>query len=121
MKWNTSYSGSEKPSKQRKYVLNAPLHLRNTFLGSHLSKDLRQKLKMRSIRARKGDKVKVLRGQHKGKTGTVDRIDTKRMKVFITGIDFTKKDGSKALYPVHPSKIMIQELQSDKRRLGEQK
>ena len=121
MKWNTSYTGSVKPSKQRNYVRNAPLHVRNTFLGSHLSKDLRQKLKIRALRVRKGDKIKVLRGQHKGKTGTVDRVDTKRMKVFITGIEFSKKDGSKSLYPVHPSKIMIQELHTDKRRLGEQK
>ncbi len=121
MKWNTVFSASVKPGKQRTYVRNAPLHVRNTFLGSHLSKDLRQKLKMRALRVRKGDKVKVMRGQHKGKTGTVDRVDTERKKVFITGIEFAKKDGSKALYPVHPSKLMIQELHSDKRRLGEQK
>ncbi len=121
MKWNTSFSGSVKPAKQRTYVREAPLHVRNTFLCSHLSKDLRNKLKMRALRVRKGDKVKVLRGQHKGKTGTVDRVDTKRMKVFINGVEFSKKDGSKAMYPVHPSKLLIQELQADKRRLGEQK
>jgi large subunit ribosomal protein L24 len=121
MKWNTTFSGSVKPGKQRKFVRNAPLHIKSTLLGSHLSKDLRQKLKKRSLRVRKGDKVKVLRGQHKGKTGTVDRVDTNRMKVFITGIEFPKKDGSKAMYPIHPSKLLIQELHADKRRLGEQK
>ena len=121
MKWNASFSGSVKPGKQRTYVRNAPLHIRSTLLGSHLSKDLRQKLKKRSLRVRKGDKVKVMRGQHKGKTGTIDRVDTKRMKVFITGIETIKKDGSKALYAIHPSQLLIQELQSDKRRLGEQK
>lgn len=118
MKWSTTFSGSVKPSKQRMYVRNAPLHIRSTLLGSHLSKDLRQKLKKRSLRVRKGDKVKVLRGQHKGKTGTVERVDTKRMKIFITGVEFSKKDGSKAMYPVHPSKLLIQELHADKRRLG---
>lgn len=118
MKWNTSFSGSVKPSKQRAYVREAPLHIRNTFLCSHLSKDLKNKLKTRSLRVRKGDKVKVMRGQHKGKTGTVDRVDTKRMKVFINGVEFNKKDGSKAMYPVHPSKLLIQELQADKRRLS---
>jgi len=122
MSWNTSWKASVKPRKQRSYLRNAPLHIKSTFLGSHLSKDLRQKLKTRSLRVRKGDKVKVMRGQHKGKTGTVDRVDVKRMKIFITGVDFTKKDGSKAFYPVHPSKLMIQELEgTDKRRLGEQK
>lgn len=123
MNWTTNWKASVKPSKQRKYVRNAPVHVRSTLLGSNLSKTLRQKLKTRSLRVRKGDKVKVMRGQHKGKMGTVDRVDTKRMKVFITGIEFTKKDGSKSLYPVHPSKIMIQEIEgTDKRRLqGESK
>ncbi len=122
MSWNTTWTGSVKPRKQRAYVRNAPLHVRNTLVCSHLSKELRQKLKHRSLRVRKGDKVKVLRGQYKGKNGTVDRIDTKRMKIYITGVEFNKKDGSKALYPVHPSKLLIQELEgTDKRRLGEQK
>ncbi len=124
MNWNTTWSGSKKPKKQRKYVDNAPLHTRNTFAASHLSKELRQKLKIRALRVRKGDKVKVARGQHKGKNGTVDRVNTKRMKVYITGVEFTKKDGSKALYPLHPSKLIIQDLEgTDKRRLskGEQK
>jgi len=125
MKWNTSWTGSKKPTKQRNYVRNAPLHIRNTLLGSHLSKDLRQKLKHRSLRVRKGDKVKVMRGQHKGKIGIVDRLNVKRMKVYITGVEFTKKDGSKAMYPIQPSNLLIQELQPDKRRLlqreGEQK
>ncbi len=125
MNWNTNWTGSRKPRKQRNYVRNAPLHVKTTLLGSHLSKELRLKLKQRSLRVRKGDKVKVMRGQHKGKTGTVDRINTKRMKVYITGVEFIKKDGSKAMYPIQPSNLMIQELQTDKRRLtqreGEQK
>lgn len=125
MNWNTNWTGSKKPTKQRNYVRNAPLHVRSTLLGSHLSKDLRLKLKQRSLRVRKGDKVKVMRGQHKGKIGTVDRLNTKRMKVYVTGVEFIKKDGSKAMYPIHPSNLMIQELQTDKRRLlqreGEQK
>jgi len=122
MNWSTTWKESKKPRKQRNYIRNAPLHVRNTLLCSHLNKDLRTKLKTRSLRVRKGDKVKVLRGQHKGKTGTVDRVDTTRKKIFITGIDLTKKDGSKALYPLNPSNLLIQELEGlDKRRTGEKK
>lgn len=122
MNWSKHWKASKKPSKQRNYVKNAPLHVRSKLLGSHVSKELRSKLKIRSLRVRRGDKVKVLRGQFRGKTGTVERVDTKRGKVFITGVDFVKKDGSKSLYPVHASKILIQDLEgSDKRRLGEKK
>ena len=69
---------------------------------------------------RKGDKVKVLRGQFKGRTGSVERVNPKEMKVFITGVDLVKKEGQKALYPIHPSKLLIQTIDtSDKRRLSE--
>ena len=122
MSWAASWNSSKKPTKQRNYVRDAPLHVRNSLVGSHLSKELRQKLKTRSLRVRRGDKVKVMRGQYKSKNGTVDRVDTSRMKIYITGIEITKKDGSKALYPIHPSNLIIQDLEgSDKRRLGEQK
>lgn len=118
MNWNTNWKRSKNPSKQRKYTRNAPSHVRTTLLGSHVSKELRQTVKHRSLRVRKGDKVKVLRGQHKGKTGTVDRVDTTRNKVYIGGIDIPKKDGSKTLVPIHPSNVTIQELEGkDKRRL----
>ena len=119
MNWSSSWKASKKPSKQRKYVHNAPLHIRTGLPTSHLSKELRASLKKRSLRVRRGDKVKVLRGQFKGRTGTVERVDTRRMKIFITGLEFVKKEGRKVLYPVHPSKLLIQILDTnDKRRLG---
>ena len=44
-----------------------------------------------------------------------------RQKIFITGIEFNKKDGSKALYPIHPSNLLIQDLATDKRRTDKKK
>lgn len=117
--WTSHWNASKKPRKQRNYVRNAPLHVRGNLASSHLSKELRAKHKTRSMRVRKGDKVKVLRGQHKGKTGTVDRVDTKRAKAFITGIEIVKKDGSKAMYPINSTNLLITELQQDKKRIGE--
>ncbi|MBS3125541.1 50S ribosomal protein L24 [Candidatus Woesearchaeota archaeon] len=120
--WSSDWKASKKPSKQRKYVYNAPLHVRSTLPTSHLSKELKVSLKRRSLRVRKGDKVKVLRGQFKGRTGTVERVDTHEMHIFITGIEIVKKEGRKALYPIHPSKLLIQTIDTnDKRRLGGQK
>ena len=45
------------------------------------------------------------------------RIDTKNKKVFINGVDSTKKDGSKTFMPTHPSNLLIQEIKQDKRRI----
>jgi len=122
MKWNKSWKSSIRPRKQRGFVRNAPLHVKSKLMGSHLSKELKEKNKFRSLRVKKGDKVKILRGQFKGKIGAVERVDTKNQKVFITGIEILKKDGSKSLYPLHHSNLVIIELNaSDKFRLGEKK
>ena len=52
----------------------------------------------------------------KGKTGKVDKIDAKRERVYIQGVELAKKDGGKMLYPLHPSNIMITELFLDDKR-----
>jgi ribosomal protein uL24 len=63
-----------------------------------------------------------MRGSFRNKTGKVDRINVKKQKVYITGIEFTKRDGSKAMHPIHPSNILIQEPDTtDKRRFAEKK
>jgi large subunit ribosomal protein L24 len=117
-KFSRSWNKSKQTRKQRKYRFNAPLNIKSKFMGCHLSKELRGKYKKRSVAVRKGDSIKVLRGQFKGKTGKIDRADVKKSKVYITGIEITKKDGTKALYPIHPSNLIINELNlEDKKRI----
>ena len=110
LKWSKHWNASKRPSKQRKYRYNAPLHVQHTFLAAHLSPELRKKYTTRSFTLRKGDKVKILRGQHKKKTGKVSRILIKSQKIYIEGIELSKKDGSKVLIPLDPSNLMITEL-----------
>ncbi len=122
MNWNPSWKGSVQPRKQRAAVRNAPLHAQGAFIAGHLSKELRQKHKRRSIRLKVGDKVQVMRGSFRNKSGKIERINVQQQKVYITGIELIKRDGSKAMYPMHPSNLLIQELDlADKRRLGEVK
>ena len=66
---STKWKGSTQPRKQRKYLHNLPDHLVSTQLHVHLNKPLREKHGIRAIRVRAGDKVKVVRGTHKGKEG----------------------------------------------------
>ena len=110
VKWSKGWNASKRPNKQRKFIANAPLHVQHSFLGAHLSPELRKKYTQRSMALRKGDKVKILVGQYKKKTGKVNKILLKNQKVYIEGIEITKKDGSKAFVPVHPSNLMITEL-----------
>ena len=114
--FSTHWISSTQPRKQRKYRHNAPLHVRGHFLHVHLSPELRTKHSTRAIRVRVGDEVKVLRGQFAGKTGKVERIDVTYTRVFVAGVENTKRDGGKKSYPMQPSKLMLTKLAEDKRR-----
>ncbi|NQU98363.1 50S ribosomal protein L24 [Candidatus Woesearchaeota archaeon] len=107
---------SKQPRKQRKYVAKAPLHIKGKLLGVHLSKELKKKHGKRSIRLRVGDKVKLLRGSHKGEEQKVERINIKNQKVYLEKIEFTKKDGSKSTRPFHPSNMVITSLNTDDKK-----
>jgi large subunit ribosomal protein L24 len=113
----TSWKNSVQRRKQRKYTYNAPAHIKGKFLAAHLSKQLHEKYGTRSVRVRKGDKVRILRGNSKGKEGKVERVDVEKTQIYISGIDAAKMDGSKAPVTLHPSSVMIIELDlSDKKR-----
>ena len=117
-KFSKTWNKSVQPRKQRKYRANAPLHLKCKFLNSHLSQELIKKYGKRSLRVRVGDKVKVSRGKHKGREEKVERINVKRIKVYIAKVEFTKKDGSKTTAPINPSNLIITELNTeDKKRM----
>lgn len=125
MSFSTSFKSSTKPGKQRSYIHNAPLHIRGALFGCHLSKELRSKLGTRALRVRTGDKVVVLTGQFRKKAGKVERVDTRRIRVYVSGIELSRMDGRKVPYPLRPSSLIITELADEKRRLpvkaGEQK
>jgi len=116
-KFSTSWKKSTHARKQRKYRANAPLHVKQRFVHVHLSPELRKKYGLRNVQLHKNDKVKVLRGQFRKKDGKVSRIDLKDEKVFITGMEYIKKDGNKVPVRFHPTNLMIVELDlSDKKR-----
>lgn len=112
-----SWMSSVKPGKQRKWLIHAPLHKRNTFMSAMLSKQLREKLHTRNVPVRKGDKVKILRGQFTDKIGAVTSVDTKEYRVYIESVETVRKNGAKVPYAIHPSKVMIIEMHEDKKRL----
>ncbi|NLL11265.1 MAG: 50S ribosomal protein L24 [Methanomicrobiales archaeon] len=111
---------SSQPRKQRKARYNAPHHMRGSLLHAPLSRELRERYKRRSIRVIKGDKVKVLRGEHTGTEGRVDNVNTKSLKIVIDGVSVKKADGSEVPRPVDPSNVVIIELNLED-KLREQK
>ncbi|BFI73224.1 LSU ribosomal protein L26e (L24p) [Nanoarchaeota archaeon] len=116
--WSPSWNSSKKPKKQRKYIINAPLHIRGKIISSMLSKDIKNIININSLPLRVGDYVKVLRGKYRNVEGFVVYIDRKRYKIYIDNVKFTNKRGKEVYRPIHYSKVMILRLNlKDKKRL----
>lgn len=122
-KFSTSWKSSTQPRKQRKYRYNAPLHVRQKLMHVHLSSELRKKYGTRAVQVRKGDKVKVMRGKFKKQEGKVERVNLKREQVYVAGLEYTKKNGTKVQVGFNPSNLMITVVDTnDKRRkVGKEK
>ena len=104
---------SKQPRKQRKFRYQAPLHLRHKMMGVTLSLELREQYNRRSLPVRSGDTVKILRGDFKDHEGKVEKVDLKNYRLMIEGVSVQKPDGNQAYHPVHPSNVMIVDLDLD--------
>ncbi|WP_309493564.1 50S ribosomal protein L24 [Candidatus Hecatella orcuttiae] len=101
---------SAKPSKQRKAMWTAPLHKRRKLMSAHLSLSLMEKYGKRALPLRKGDTVKILRGDYKGMEGKVTKVDLKRLRVTVDGVTKEKADGTTVHVPIAPSNLLITKL-----------
>ena len=100
----------KQPRKQRKFMYNAPHHIKRKMIASHLAEDLMLKYKVRNIPVVRGDTVKIMRGNFRGETGKVRKVDVLKQKLEIEGITITKADGKAVSYPIHASNVLITKL-----------
>ncbi len=117
VKFSTHWKSSARPGKQRKYRYNAPLHVKQKLVHAHLNKPLVEKYGLRSAQVRVGDKVKIMRGSFARRETKVERVLLRLERVLLVGIDRVKKDGNRVKIPIHPSNLMIVDLDlGDKKR-----
>jgi len=101
------------PAKQRKALFQAPNHRRHKLFAAKLSPNLRSTHGIRAFPVRTGDTVRIMRGDHEGFEGKVSRIDLMKYRVYVEGLTREKVDGTTIFVPVHPSKVMITNLNLD--------
>src|SRR3989338_2993685 len=77
--FSIKWISSRQPRKQRKYRYNAPMHVRQRLVSAHLEKALRKEYNKRTLTVRKGDEVKIMRGQFRGTRGKISKVDMKRL------------------------------------------
>lgn len=114
--WSNKWVSSKQPRKQRKYLHNAPMHVKQKLVSAHLTAVLRSRFERRSMAVRKGDEVVVMRGSSHGFKGKVERVDLKNSRIYIEGLNVKKVDGTEVLKPIVPSNVMITEAKMDDKR-----
>ncbi|MGD0729166.1 MAG: 50S ribosomal protein L24 [Candidatus Micrarchaeaceae archaeon] len=103
---------SGKPRKQRRFRFNAPMHVRQHFVHSHIDKSLKTKLniKTRSTQISKGDTVKIMSGSKKGTSGKVTRVNLRTGRVYIDGLVKKNSRGKEFSLSVNASNVYITDL-----------
>jgi large subunit ribosomal protein L24 len=101
---------TKSPGKNRKRRYNASNHKRNKFFHAKLIDDLRVEHGIRRIGIREGDHVMVIRGEFKEVEGKVSKVDRKKVRIFIEGVQIEKTGGSSFDYGIRPSDVMITKL-----------
>lgn len=107
---------SRQPRKQRLMLYTASKHVIRKFMSASLSNELRGKYNRRSFPVRRGDTVKVVRGDFKEITGNVVRVDYSKMRIYVEGVTRERVDGRRVLVSIHPSKVVITKLNLDDKR-----
>ena len=109
-----------KADTERTIRYQSKMHKKKDFLHVHVSKELKKKLKVtkRSLLVHKGDKVKIMRGFARDKTGKVADVDYNNTKVYVEGISKRTARGKEVLVALQPSNLMLIELETTKERVS---
>ncbi|HYC11403.1 MAG TPA: 50S ribosomal protein L24 [Nitrososphaerales archaeon] len=81
--------------------------------GSSLSKELRERYKRRSVTPRKGDSVRIVRGEFKDVEGKVTKVIPAKGRLNVEGVTREKQKGGTSLVPLHTSDVVITSLSMD--------
>ncbi len=119
----TKKPSSKSPRKQRRRITQSPLHAHKEMLRCRLDEMLREEYGVRSMVIRKGDLVRIMRGQFRDTEAKVTRVDYREIRVYVDAATTAKADGKEAPIPLHPSNLMIVklELDNDRKRVLERR
>ena len=101
------------PSKQRKAIYQADGPRLRKLISAPLAEDLRKTEGRRSFPVRKGDTVKIVRGDFAGVEGKVNDVDARGQRLFVEGVSREMTSGTSTNVSVHSSKVIITKLNLD--------
>jgi large subunit ribosomal protein L24 len=87
--------------------------MRYKHFSAPLSPELKKKHRTNAVPVRRGDTVRITRGDRKGFEGKITRVDRQEYRIYVEGVTRIKVDGTSIQIPIHPSKAMITNLDMD--------
>ena len=113
---------TKKPGKQRRRMLTGVYHVKRKLLVAPIDKPLVKQVNRKRAPLRKGDTVKILVGDNKGKTSVVEKVNYDKGLVYLKDVKVTNSRGQEKLLPFQASNLVITDLISnDKKRFVEKK
>ena len=106
---------TSQPDKQRKMMWNASGSRVSRLLSAPLSSGLQSRHEVKSLPVRKGDTVRIVRGDFTGIEGKVTEVDRTRHRLYVEGVTRDKVSGTSTKMTVHASKVQITNLSLDDR------
>lgn len=107
---------SKSPRKQRRRVQNATNHERKNMLKCRLDEFLQEEYGLRSLVIKKGDLVRIMRGQFRDTEGKITEVNYKKGLVYLDNATITKSDGKESNVPIHPSNLLLVKLELNDER-----
>jgi len=101
---------TKNPGKQRLKVYKGALHTKRKLLVCPLDKNLQKQHSLKRISVRKGDSVKVIVGDNKGKSGKVEKVDYSKSKVYVKEIKYKNARAQEKMTPLVASNLVITDL-----------
>jgi large subunit ribosomal protein L24 len=92
------------------------MHERKRFLKCRLDEFLQEEYGLRSLVIKKGDLVRIMRGQFRDTESKVTGVSYRKGVVYLDNTTITKADGKEAAVPIHPSNLMLVKLELDDER-----
>src|ERR671919_881732 len=94
-------------------MLHVPKHVRDAMICSSLADNLREQYTRKSVRVKKGDNVRVMRGEYSGIEGKIEKVNTQRGTLAIEGVQREKVRGGNVKVQIHSSNVTISNLNLD--------
>jgi large subunit ribosomal protein L24 len=88
-------------------MLHVPKHVRDAMICSSLADNLREQYTRKSVRVKKGDNVRVMRGEYSGIEGKIEKVNTQRGTLAIEGVQREKVRGGNVKVQIHASNVQI--------------